>query len=299
MIFPTKHRSPCKVSNINRQAGNISKRPRNDRLSMLSLQENLEPYPVAMKTPFLALLLLSSVLPGYAETAPETSRKVLFVLTSHDQLGETGKSTGYFLDEATHPYQELTQAGYSVEFVSPRGGKAPVDEKSLKLEDPINQKLWSDEEFQKGVSRTLSPDQLDPSRYAAIFFVGGHGTMWDLPDNEPLAKAAAAIYERGGVVGAVCHGPAGLVNVKLSDGKYLVAGKDVAAFTNEEEKAVGLEKVVPFLLVDRLKERGAKPHGAANFQPKVVVSERLVTGQNPASATGVGEAMVKLLAGKE
>lgn len=276
-----------------------SERPELGPLSMLSLQPKPELYPRIMKTPLLALLSFVCLLFCHAETAPETSRKVLFVLTSHDQLGDTGKTTGYFLDEATHPYQVLTQAGYAVEFASPKGGKAPLDEKSLKLEDPVNQKLWSDEEFQKGVTRTLSPDQLDPTRYAAIFFVGGHGTMWDLPDNELLAKAAATVYERGGIVGAVCHGPAGLVNVKLSNGKYLVAGKDVAAFTNEEEKAVSLDKVVPFLLVDKLKERGAKPHGAANFQPKVVVSERLVTGQNPASATGVGEAMVKLLNAKK
>lgn len=260
---------------------------------MLLLHVTFASYPPAMKISLLALLAFTCT--ALAQTAPETSRKVLFVLTSHDQLGDTGKTTGYFLSEAAHPYEVLTKAGYAVEFASPKGGKAPVDEKSLKLEDPVDKALWSDEEFQKGVSRTLSPDQVDQSRYAAILFVGGHGTMWDLPDNEQLAKVAAGIYERGGVVAAVCHGPAGLVNIKLSDGKYLVAGKDLAAFTNEEEKAVGLEKVVPFLLVDKLKERGAKHHGAANFQPKVVVSERLVTGQNPASATGVGEAMVKVL----
>jgi putative intracellular protease/amidase len=119
--------------------------------------------------------------------------------------------------------------------------------------------------------------------------------MWDLPDNAALTQIAARIYQRGGVVAAVCHGPAGLVNVKLDSGRYLVDGKDVAAFTNDEEREVKLDAAVPFFLADRLKERGARHHPAANWQPKVVVSERLVTGQNPASATGVGEAIAKLL----
>jgi putative intracellular protease/amidase len=119
--------------------------------------------------------------------------------------------------------------------------------------------------------------------------------MWDLPDHPELTAMTGRIYDRGGIVAAVCHGPAGLVNVKLGNGSYLVAGKDVAGFTNDEECAVGLDRVVPFLLADRLIERGARHHAAPNFQPKVVVSERLVTGQNPASATGVAEAMLTLL----
>jgi putative intracellular protease/amidase len=131
--------------------------------------------------------------------------------------------------------------------------------------------------------------------YAAIFYAGGHGTMWDFADHPELARMGGAIYDRGGVVGAVCHGPAGLVNIKLADGTYLVAGKNVAAFTNEEESAVKLEKVVPFSLQDKLVERGAKHQAAPKFDAKVVVDGRLVTGQNPASATGVGEEMVKLL----
>lgn len=116
------------------------------------------------------------------------------------------------------------------------------------------------------------------------------------PDNAELARIATAIYEQGGVVGAVCHGPAGLVNIKLSNGQYLVADKTVSSFTNEEEAAVGLTEVVPFLLESKLIERGATVDKAPNFQAKVVVSDRLVTGQNPASAMGVAERMVELLA---
>ncbi len=251
-----------------------------------------------MPNQLIALLLFVSASVFYAENLSAAPRKVLLVLASHDQLGDTGKPTGYFLGEAAHPYEVLTKAGFTVDFASPKGGKAPVDGKSLKFDDEINKRLWNDPAFQKGVAHTLNASDVDPTQYAAILFVGGHGAMWDFPGNADLAQAASRIYEQGGVVAAVCHGPAGLVDIKLANGQYLVAGKDVAAFTNDEEKAVELEKVVPFLLVDKLQERGAKHQGAANFQPKVVVSERLVTGQNPASATGVGEAMVKLLDAK-
>lgn len=123
-------------------------------------------------------------------------------------------------------------------------------------------------------------------------FAGGHGTMWDFADNTELAKITADIYENGGVVGAVCHGPAGLVNVKLSNGKYLVDGKKINAFTNEEETAVKLEKVVPFLLESKLIERGAKFEKSGLWQPHVTVDQRVVTGQNPQSAKGVGEAIL-------
>jgi putative intracellular protease/amidase len=135
---------------------------------------------------------------------------------------------------------------------------------------------------------------VDPDRYSAVFFAGGHGTMWDFPENEELASIAASIYRRGGVVAAVCHGPAGLVNVRIGE-EYLVRGKTMACFTNQEETAVALADVVPFLLEDRLRERGAVIIPAAPFQPQVVTSERMVTGQNPASAEGVGLAIAKLL----
>lgn len=142
---------------------------------------------------------------------------------------------------------------------------------------------------------TLHPDQINPADYAAILYVGGHGPMWDTPDNQALQRIAAQIYESDGIVAAVCHGPCGIVNVKLSNGKYLIEGKEVTGFSNAEEEAVGLTKVMPFLLETRMKERGARYHAAANWQANVVVSERLVTGQNPASATPLGEAIAKLL----
>ncbi|MEG4839516.1 type 1 glutamine amidotransferase domain-containing protein [Microcoleus sp. B9-D4] len=225
-----------------------------------------------------------------------TTQKVLIVLTSHDTLGDTGKETGFYLPEVTHPLDAFTKAGLTVDFVSPKGGKAPMV--GVDLEDQLNKAFLEDLQQVARVENTLNPAQIDPAEYSAIFYAGGHGTMWDFADNQELAGIAAAIYEAGGVVGAVCHGPAALINIKLSDGEYLVANKTVAAFTNEEEAAVGLTEIVPFLLESKLIERGANFTKVPNFEVCVVASERLVTGQNPASAAGVGHKMVELLKNK-
>lgn len=225
------------------------------------------------------------------------SQRILFVLTSHDRKGLAGAPeavpSGFYLSEVAHPYKILAEAGFSIDFVSPKGGKTHVD--GLNLDDPVNAEFWNDTTLRAATENTLSPSQVDPDVYAAVFYAGGHATMWDFPDNAELAAIAAHIYERGGVVSAVCHGPAGLVNVKLTDGRYLVAGKEVSAFTNDEERAVDLYDTVPFLLADVLEERGAKHLPVADFRAQVIVSERLVTGQNPASAKGVAEAMLPLL----
>jgi putative intracellular protease/amidase len=219
------------------------------------------------------------------------SKKILFVLTSHDKKGTA--PSGFYLSEVTHPHKVLSDAGYAIEFVSPKGGKAPID--GFDLDDSLNAAFWHNAQLRAAVEHTQRPSEVDADAYAAIFYAGGHATMWDLPGNHELAGLAARIYERGGLVAAVCHGPSGLLNVKLSDGSYLVAGQEVAAFTNEEERAVELHDVVPFLLADELEARGATHSPAANFQAHVVVSGRLITGQNPASASGVGEAMLTAL----
>ncbi|MFV8905217.1 type 1 glutamine amidotransferase domain-containing protein [Serratia fonticola] len=226
------------------------------------------------------------------------SQRILFVLTSHDRKGSPGTQgaapSGFYLSEVSHPHQILVGAGYQIDFVSPAGGKTHVD--GLNLDDPVNAAFWNDPQLHSATESTLPPSEVDPDKYAAIYYAGGHATMWDFPDSSELAAIAARIYERGGVVAAVCHGPAGLVNIRLANGRYLVDGKQVSAFTNDEERAVGLHDTVPFLLADVLTERGAKHVWVPNFQPHVVVSERLVTGQNPASAKGVAEAMLPLLA---
>lgn len=223
------------------------------------------------------------------------SRTVLFVVTSHSKLGDTDRTTGYFLSEVTHPHQVLVDSGFDVEFVSPQGGTPPMDPKSFDTDDADNKAFLEHDGWRRRFASTRRPSEVSASDYDAIFFAGGHGAMWDLPDDEALADLTRAVYERGGAVGAVCHGPAGLVNVTLSDGGYLVDGKQVASFTNEEEQAVGLTEVVPFLLQSRLEERGGRHSRADKFQAHVVTDGRLVTGQNPASARGVGDALVKVL----
>ncbi len=211
-------------------------------------------------------------------------RKILIVLTSHDDLGGTGK-TGFYVSETAYPWHVFSQAGYQVDLVSPQGGEPPQD--GADLSDPIQKAFLGDAEMARKLTDTLRPEDVDAQDYAAIFYAGGHGTMWDFPGDAGLAGIARDIYEAGGVVAAVCHGPAALVNITLSDGSYLVAGKEVSAFTTG---------VVPFLLQTALEERGAKHVGGPNFLSQVSVSDRLVTGQNPASAGPVAEQVVAVLA---
>ncbi len=221
------------------------------------------------------------------------SKQILIALTSHDKKGDTGEPTGAYLPEVAHPYAVFAKAGFAVDFASVRGGKVPLD--GVDRKDPVNAAFLDDTSLVARLHDSKPSSAVDPARYAAVFFAGGHGTMWDLPDDPGFARVAAQIYESGGVVAAVCHGPAALVNLRLSTGAFLVAGKSVSAFTNEEERAVKLDKVVPFLLEDKLVERGARFHPAPPWQKQVVVDSRLVTGQNPASAAGVAEAVIGLL----
>lgn len=220
-------------------------------------------------------------------------KRILTVLTSTNKLGDSGYSTGAFLSEITHAYDEFIRAGYEVDMISPLGGEVPLD--GVKMDDPLNATWMNDEEFLSKIENTLRPWQVDGHDYGAIYFSGGHGAMFDFPDNLNLQKLAADVFENNGVVSAVCHGTSGLVNVRLADGSFLVHGHEVSCFTNEEEEAVGLERVVPFLLQTRLSERGANVTTAPKFAGHVVKSCRLVTGQNPASAAGVGQSVIEVL----
>lgn len=244
---------------------------------------------------------LAFVLAGLAAlvlvpAAVADQKPVLIVLTSHAQLGETGKPTGFFLGELTHPLEVFEKAGLPVEFASIKGGEPPVD--GLDLDDEINARYWNNPDFRAKLAATKKLSEVNPQDFSGVLFSGGHGTMWDFPDDAAVQRAAREIYEAGAPVGAVCHGPAALVNVKLSDGSYLVDGKEVSAFTNDEEEKVGLTEVVPFLLATKLVERGAKHRAAPNFEKQVVASGQLVTGQNPASAAGVAQKMVEMLESK-
>ncbi|MAJ90947.1 MAG: type 1 glutamine amidotransferase domain-containing protein [Legionellales bacterium] len=225
----------------------------------------------------------------------QRTNKILIVVTNHEDLGDTGKKTGYFLREVSYPYKAIIEAGYSVDFVSPKGGPAPMDPNSNDMDDEVNKAFADDVNIMDRLQNTLSPDEINPDDYDGIMYAGGHGAVWDFPDSEGLSKIAVSIYERGGVLGAICHGPEGLVNMKLSDGTYLISGKRFSAFTDEEERAIKLEDVVPFLLASKLEERGGIHTKAENFKPHSEIDGRLVTAQNPPSAKSMGEAMVKVL----
>jgi putative intracellular protease/amidase len=223
----------------------------------------------------------------------DTIKPILCVVTSHPIRGDTGEPTGFAMVELTHPLEVFKAAGIPVEIASIRGGHPPID--FFDLSDPVNDRFWKDREFREVLAHSLVLGELNPSRYSAVFFAGGHGTMWDFADDPAVQRVIREIWETGGVVSAVCHGPAALVNATLSDGRYLVAGKTLAAFTDEEEAEVGYAKVVPYLLASTLRARGALHQAAPNWSVNVVTDGRLITGQNPASAHGVGEAIVAQL----
>eukprot|EP01113_Clastostelium_recurvatum_P020305 TRINITY_DN2409_c0_g2_i1.p1 TRINITY_DN2409_c0_g2~~TRINITY_DN2409_c0_g2_i1.p1 ORF type:complete len:242 (+),score=63.63 TRINITY_DN2409_c0_g2_i1:54-728(+) len=223
------------------------------------------------------------------------SKRVAIVLSNHEQLGNTGKKTGWYLPEAAHPWHVLREKGIESVFVSGKGGLAPLDPSSLKLDDPVNKEFWEGKEKEQ-TENTRNAADLDPKDFSAVLFAGGHGTMWDFPESASLIRLAEGVWAHGGVVAAVCHGPAGIVNLKDKDGEYIVKGKNVGGFTNDEEAAVGLTNEMPFSLETRLIERGGKFSKADNWKSHVVVDGRLITGQNPQSAKGVGEELAKLLA---
>ena len=232
-----------------------------------------------------------------------SQQKVLFVLTGHDRLGpaddDSADPTGFHLAEAARPWAVLTEAGYTVDFATPKGGKVPVDPSSMDLEDEDNARFMSNERIAAVLENAPALGDFDVDDYLAIYFPGGHGTMWDLPDSEDVQSAVRRMYEDGKVVGAVCHGPAAFVNVKLSDDNWLVAGRTLSVFTDEEERAVEKASIVPFLLAKKLEERGATIDKADNFKKAVSVDQRIVSGQNPASARGVGEAIRDLLKNRD
>jgi putative intracellular protease/amidase len=219
----------------------------------------------------------------------DMSKRILIALTSHDDLGGLEK-TGYYVPEAAHPWEIFRRAGYEVDVASVRGGEPPQD--GFDPGDPAQVAFLAAPEARD----TARLSDLDASRYDAVLYAGGHGTMWDFPDDPDVIRVGREVYERGGVVAAVCHGPSALVNLTLSDGSYLVAGKRVAAFTNEEEELRGVTHVVPFLLADKLVERGAEHEPGPNWQAQVVVDDRLATGQNPASAAPLAERVLEVLA---
>jgi putative intracellular protease/amidase len=222
---------------------------------------------------------------------------ILIVLTSHDQLGDTGKKTGFWLEEFAAPYYVLKDAGVAITLASPMGGRPPLDPKSDLPENltESTKRFRTDKAAQAELANTKKLADVSADDFDAIFFPGGHGPMWDMPDNTTSIALIEAFVKAGKPVAAVCHAPVALVNARGKDGEYLVKGKRVTGFTNAEEEAVGLSAVVPFLLEDRLKERGGAYSNGANWAPYVQVDGKLVTGQNPASSGPAAEELLKLL----
>ena len=221
--------------------------------------------------------------------------KALIILTSHDQLGDTGKPTGFYWEELAAPYWILSDAGYQVELASIAGGKPPADPSS-EADDAMTdevRRFWADDAAMNRLANTERVEDVDVAACDIVYLPGGHGTMWDLPKSETLGQLLAKVWEKGAVVGAVCHGPAGLLAARLSSGDPLVKGRRVAGFTNAEEEAAGLSDAVPFLLEDQLKAQGGQHEGGPDWQPFAIADGKLVTGQNPASSAEVARLMLK------
>jgi putative intracellular protease/amidase len=223
--------------------------------------------------------------------------KILIVLTSHDELGATGKKTGFWLEEFAAPYYVLRDAGAELTLASPKGGQPPLDPKSDLPENQsdLTHRFRGDSNAQAELARTKRLADVSATDFDAVFYPGGHGPMWDMPDNPTSIALLEAFVSAGKPIGAVCHAPVALTNVRDASGGYLVNGKRVTGFSNEEEIAVQLDKVVPFLLEDRLKERGGIFRQGPVWLPHIEVDGLVVTGQNPASSAPAAEALLKLL----
>ncbi|WP_206830193.1 type 1 glutamine amidotransferase domain-containing protein [Alicyclobacillus fructus] len=217
------------------------------------------------------------------------AKKVLMVVTSADQMTD-GHPTGLWLSEFAEPYTEFKKVGYDITVASPRGGQAPIDERSVQ-----NGELHQWPEAVEVLKQTVPLSQVSASDYDAIFLPGGHGTMFDFPNSAELQALIRAFAESGKVVAAVCHGPAGLVNVRLSNGEPLVKGKRVTAFTDEEERAVKLDDKVPFMLETKLRELGAQFVAQPMWADHVERDGNLITGQNPQSGISAAKAVIQAL----
>ena len=225
---------------------------------------------------------------------------ILIIVTSHGQIGTSNEQTGVWLEELTTPYYAFKDAGYDVEIVTVSGSDVPIDPRSLSDEEKPDSvvRYMKDDVLKAAVKDTKSADNIDPSQYAAVFFPGGHGTMWDYPNNETLASIITATLAQDKPVAAVCHGPAVFVGVTDQNGNPIVKGKKISAFTDSEEAAVGLTEKVPFLLETKLKELGAEIVKTDDFQPHAVADGNIITGQNPPSSADVARLVIENLSRK-
>lgn len=227
--------------------------------------------------------------------------KILMVLTSHSELGDTGKKTGFWIEEFAAPYYVLADAGAVITIASPAGGQPPVDPQSeaADAQTDATKRFYKDNEVIDKVAFSLKLSEVDPADYDAVFYPGGHGPLWDLSNDATSIKLIEDFYNTQKPIAFVCHAPAALVKVKAENGEPLVKGKKLTGFADTEEEAVGLTKVVPFLLEDELKKLGAHYSKGADWSSYTQHDGLLITGQNPASSAAVAELLLKTLAGKK
>lgn len=225
--------------------------------------------------------------------------KILMVLTSHDQLGDTGKKTGFWLEEFAAPYYVLKDAGHDITLASPKGGQPPLDPKSDEpdAQTAATERFKQDEAAKAQLAQTEVLSSIDPAQFDAVFYPGGHGPLWDLANDADSKSLIENTLGADKPVALVCHAPAVLKNVTAPGGEPLVKGRNVTGFTNEEEEAVKLTDVVPFLLEDELKRLGGDYSKGATFKPYVVRDGLLITGQNPQSSEQAAEELLQVLTG--
>lgn len=251
------------------------------------------------------LLLAITVIMGFISCINHTKdkqktppmKKVLFVLTSHEDLGNTGEKTGFWIEEFAAPYYLLKDKGVDVTLASPKGGQPPIDPKSATadFETPATVRFNGDKETQAILAKTLVLSTVNQADYDAVFYPGGHGPLWDLAEDKNSIALIEAFYNNSKSVAAVCHAPAVFKNTKNADGTPLVKGKRVTGFTNTEEEAVQLTAVVPFLVENMLKSNGGIYSKKDDWNPYAVEDGLLITGQNPASSELVAELLLDKL----
>ena len=251
-----------------------------------------------------ALTILALTVSFFTATAQKQNnkkmKKVLFVVTSHDQLGNTGEKTGFWTEELAAPYYALLDQGVIIDIATPKGGQPPIDPKSS---DPSSatedtKRFDADKVLLEKLKNTKKLSDINQADYDAIFYPGGHGPLWDLAEDKTSIALIESFYNHKNPVAFVCHAPGVLKDVKIN-GQFLVKGKKVTGFANTEEEAVGLTKIVPFLLEDALQANGGIYSKAANWQPYAVEDGLLITGQNPASSKLVAEKLLAKLNSKK
>jgi putative intracellular protease/amidase len=230
-------------------------------------------------------------------SSKERTMKVLMVLTSHDQLGNTGRKTGFWLEELAAPYYVFKDAGAQITLASPKGGRPPLDPKSNEpnFQTDITRRFEKDAAAEDQLSKTVRLDSVKQEDFDTVFYPGGHGPMWDIAEDKNSIKLIESFMAAGKYFALVCHAPGALRHVKTPQGKPLVEGKNVTGFTNGEEEAVGLTKVVPFLVEDELMRLGAIFTKVKNWDVHTIVDGQLITGQNPASSGPAARVLIETM----